>query len=374
MRRALILIFFSSLIVCGASAQSAERDSTLIRKVSKVVRNTGRSVRRHFREANATDESYIAPNTHDFTVMLENSSWFEHCRLRGKTGRPGSGDYQQIGFAPRPSFKLGLYFGWKWIFLGYSVDVGDLGSRRHNKVKKTDIQFSLYTSQVGLDLYYRKTGNNFRIRSVGGFDLPHSVRSSCLKPFDGLRSCLKGFNAYYIFNHHKFSYPAIYSQSTRQLKSAGSVMAGLSYSRQKFSFDYSRLPLPLRGKLCDAMKLSMVRYSDYNVSLGYGYNWALKHNWALNASLLPAIGYKKSKVYAGDWELSSQTSRWVDDIDFDLVTRFGIVWNNDKTYFGVNFVSHTYDYSKERFSLTDTFASLKVYVGFNFWKRSKYRE
>lgn len=369
--RVLVVISLLSVLASGVSAQSVEKDSTLVRKVSKAVRETGRSVRRHFREANATDDSYIAPNTHDFTIMLENSSWFEHCKLRGKNGK---GDIQQIGFAPRPSFKLGLYFGWKWIFLGYSVDVGDLGSDRHNKEKKTDIQFSLYTSQLGLDLYYRKTGNNFRIRSASGFDMPRYVKKGCMVPFDGLRSDVRGFNVYYIFNHHKFSYPAIYSQSTRQLKSAGSVMAGLSYSRQKFSFDYSRLPSAMLDVLFDAMKVGRVRYYDYNISVGYGYNWALKHNWAVNASLLPAVGYKKSKVYAGQKEFSGHTSKWVDDINFDLVTRFGVVWNNDKTYFGVNFVSHTYDYNKERFSLTDTFATLKVYVGFNFWKRSKYRE
>jgi len=34
---------------------------------------------------------------------------------------------------------------------------------------------------------------------------------------------------------------------------------------------------------------------------------------------------------------------------------------------------HTYDYRKEDFSLTNTFGTLRVYVGLNFWKKKEYR-
>lgn len=62
---------------------------------------------------NATDTAYILPNKYNLTLMLEQSTWFEHYRL-GISGNDGN---QILGFAPKVNTKLGLYFGWRWIFL-----------------------------------------------------------------------------------------------------------------------------------------------------------------------------------------------------------------------------------------------------------------
>ena len=64
-------------------------------------------------------------------------------------------------------------------------------------------------------------------------------------------------------------------------------------------------------------------------------------------------------------------TKWVNDINFDLITRAGITWNNTKYYVGATFILHTYDYRKDKFSMTNSFGSLKIYAGFNFWKRKK---
>ena len=82
----------------------------------------------------------------------------------------------------------------------------------------------------------------------------------------------QGLNAYWIFNYKKFSYPAAYSQSTNQRKSAGSLMAGFSYSQHNISFDYEKLPGEVRVQLHDALLFKKVKYSDYSINVGYGYN------------------------------------------------------------------------------------------------------
>ena len=64
-------------------------------------------------------------------------------------------------------------------------------------------------------------------------------------------------------------------------------------------------------------------------------------------------------------------TEWIKDINFDLITRAGITWNNRKYYVGATFILHTYDYRKDSISMTNSFGSLKIYAGFNFWKRKK---
>lgn len=335
---------------------------TLTEGLATTVRHTGRKIRKVGKEFNAIDTAYISPNLYNLAFMLEHSGWYEHYRLGGKD----SGGSQSLSFSPNASFKLGVYFGWRWIFLGYSFDVQDLFGGHKDKAKKTETALNLYSSKFGVDLYYRKTGSDFKIRSTSGFDLVSPLGNP---DFDGLQSRIKGLNAYWIFNYKRFSYPAAYSQSTNQRRNAGSLMAGFSYSRHDLSFDYDKLPGEVRAQLRNALLFHKVKYADYSINVGYGYNWVFAKNCLANLSLLPAIAYKKSKT-----DDKPDDNHWTKDINFDLITRAGIVWNNSKYFVGASLVMHTYDYRKKDFSLTNTFGTVRVYAGFNFWKKKEYRE
>ena len=367
----LLLSFF--LYILNASAQEEiKKDTTaqnstgvlvnLTDGIATTVRHTGRKIRKVGKEFNAVDTTFISPNLYNLAFMLEHSSWYEYYRLRSNSN---NGE-QSISFSPNANFKLGVYFGWRWIFLGYSFDVKDIFGGHKNKAKKTEMALNLYSSKFGVDLYWRKTGSDFKIRSYNGFQLNTPTKNM---DFNGFQSKIKGLNAYWIFNYKRFSYPAAYSQSTNQRKSAGSLMAGFSYSQHNISFDYDKLPTAMRDQLHNALLFKKVKYSDYSLCLGYGYNWVFAKNWVSNLSLLPAIAYKKSKIN----DTPQPHTHWIKDINFDLITRASIVYNNSKYFAGAALVMHTYDYRKEDFSLTNTFGTLRVYVGLNFWKKKEYR-
>ena len=367
----LLLSFF--LYILNASAQEEiKKDTTaqnskgvlvnLTDGIATTVRHTGRKIRKVGKEFNAVDTTFISPNLYNLAFMLEHSSWYEYYRLGSNSN---NGD-QSISFSPNANFKLGVYFGWRWIFLGYSFDVKDIFGGHKNKAKKTEMALNLYSSKFGVDLYWRKTGSDFKIRSYNGFQLNTPTKNM---DFNGFQSKIKGLNAYWIFNYKRFSYPAAYSQSTNQRKSAGSLMAGFSYSQHNISFDYDKLPTEMRDQLHNALLFKKVKYSDYSLCLGYGYNWVFAKNWVSNLSLLPAIAYKKSKIN----DTPQPHTHWIKDINFDLITRASIVYINSKYFAGAALVMHTYDYRKEDFSLTNTFGTLRVYVGLNFWKKKEYR-
>ena len=314
---------------------------------------------------NATDTNYIQPNKYNLTMMLEQSTWFEHYHLSG-TGENGN---QLLGFAPKVNTKLGVYFGWRWIFLGYSFDLASLFKKEREK-PRTEMVFNLYSAKFGVDLYYRKTGSNFRITTCKNFDNAEKYIGT---NFNGFNSKIKGLNAYYIFNSEKYSYPAAYSQSTNQKKSCGSLMAGFAFSQHDITFDQSKLPQEIKDQIRPSLNFNKLAYTDFNLSLGYGYNWVFAKNCLLNISLLPAIGYKKARINDTLTTPNSDWTQWVKDINFDLITRAGITWNNSKYYVGATLILHTYDYRKDNFSMTNSFGSLKIYAGFNFWKRKQYR-
>ena len=331
--------------------------------VATVVRHTGRKIRKEVKDFNAIDTLYITPNLYNLAFMLEHSTWYEHYQLGNNAGT----ESQYLNFSPSLGTKLGVYFGWRWIFLGYTFDVEDLFGGNKNKTKKKEMSLNIYSSKFGIDLYYRKTGNDFKLRSINGFHQDFKELQNI--QFDGLRSTINGVNAYWIFNHKKFSYPAAYSQSTNQRRSAGSFMAGFSYSQHKISFDCEKLPASVLQQLSPSLRFNHIKYSDYSLGFGYGYNWVFAKNWVSNLSLLPGIGYKKSRIDDNDFKGES----WIKDINFDFITRAAIVYNNAKYYVGASVVLHTYDYRKPNLSVTNSFGTLRIYAGFNFWPKKEFR-
>lgn len=324
---------------------------------------------------NDVDTMYIEPQHYNYTVMLQNTNTYE-----GYTFKSASG--QSISFAPRPTMKIGPYIGWRWLFLGYTFDINNI----HGGKNKKEFDLSLYTSMIGIDLYYRKSGDNYRINSC---NIVGSGSHNALKgvPFTGINSSIKGFDIYYIFNHRKFSYPAAFSQTNCQKKSYGSPLLGIGYTNHKVSLDYERLQETLRDYASkrpdlDADKLvvdsglmfNSVEYSSFSFSGGYAYNWVFAKNCLLSASLSLAVAYKQSE---GDRSLSENKNRRefnFKNFNLDGIGRFGFVWNNRKWYVGASSVMHAYNYKKSRFSTMSYIGSLNVYAGVNFGKKSEYKK
>lgn len=366
----LYVIFLLVMATANATAanEDIQPDTVTAMKKNTVFRRIGRVFTNIFRDFNRIDTNYIERQHYNYTVMLQNTTTYEEYRIKSKSG-------QSFTFAPRPTVKIGPYVGWRWIFLGYAVDV----SRFDNSENKKELDLSLYSSLVGIDLYYRKTGNNYRIRKAYMGD---GIDNNILKgtPFSGLNVKIKGFDVYYIMNHRKFSYPAAFSQSTCQKRSCGSPLLGIGYMTQDISLDYTELERVITEKLHsnpeyngsditldDGMKFNNVKYTSYSISGGYAYNWVFARNWLLAASLSVGLAYKKSD---GDRVDKNHFLRdfSFNDINFDGIGRFGLVWNNTKWYAGASTILHSQNYHKDQFSTNSMFGSLNIYVGINFGK------
>lgn len=362
--RGLLLAF---LLLASAPSFGGEcNDSVAKVKKNTIFRRVGRVFTKIFRGFNDVDTNYIEPQHYNYTVMLQNTNTYELYKLTSKSG-------QSITFSPKPSMKIGPYVGWRWLFLGYTFDVKHISNGNNKK----ELDLSLYSSLFGIDLYYRKTGNDYRIREA---HLRDDVGKTILKgvPFSGLTVGIKGFDVYYIFNHKKFSYPAAFSQSTRQKRSCGSALLGIGYTSHSIDLDYDALKSTidenlqkhgLTAQLDSGMSFNHVQYSSYSISGGYAYNWVFARNWLFAASISAAIAYKRT---ASDLEYKSGSSLRdfsFNDINLDGIGRFGIVWNNDKFYAGASSILHSYNYKKSQFSTNNMFGSLNFYFGINIGRK-----
>ena len=364
MRLSVLSLF---LLLCITMAAA---DTCRTRKPATVARSIGRFFTSIFREFNHVDTNYIERQRYNYAVMLQHTTTYETYTLKSESG-------QSVKFAPEPSNRIGPYVGWRWVFLGYTLDVNHLSNS--NRRKEYDI--SLYSSLFGIDFYYRKTGNDYHITDT---NLGEGYAKDILDgtDFGGLSASIKGFDLYYIFNHRKFSYPAAYSQSTVQRRSAGSFLAGIGYTRHEINLDYEELQDVVREgvsiatdgavtdfELDEGLNFGNVRYTSFSFTGGYAYNWVFARNCLFNASLSAGLSYKTSSA-----SLFSEGQGIAEGFDFkncsvDGVGRFGFVWNNTKYFAGASALFHTYNYKRSQFSANSMFGNIYIYAGFNFGKR-----
>lgn len=334
-------------------------------------------IRRIIRGFDRLDTNYIEPQHYVFTVMMQSTYTYDYYTLRSaESGK------QSISFASDGIFKIGPYFGWKWFFAGYTFSIGHSNFSK----AKTEIDLSLYSSQVGIDLFYRRTGSDYKLRNV---DLGKGIDSSPLEgvPFMGVKAGITGFNLYYIFNHGRFSYPAAFAQSTQQKISCGSWMAGIGYTRNSLDFNYDEFDNLAKQKLApqkievdSSLMFNSARYYDFIVSGGYAYNWVFARNWLLGASGQVALAYTQSKGESYEREKNKKDSPSVlrpfssTHLNPNLIGRFGIVYNNMRWYAGFSAIIHSNFYFESRFNTNNTFGNMNVYVGYNFGLKKKYRK
>jgi len=341
-------------MLCGGIFQriSAQSDSTLLDRTYEVVKEFSR-----------VDTNYVEPQRFNFQLMLWGKHTYESYTLYNDDG-------QSIVFSPKPSIKVGPYFGWRFLVLGYTFDISHASSDG-----KKELDLSLYSNKVGVDFYYRETGSNYRIRDV--YAAEHTTLPTLHNAnFDGFDASIKGLDVYYIVNHRRFSYPAAFSQSTVQRRSAGSPMFGLGYTRHSIDIDWQRLADimtqrsgPQYAELMDStLSFSKVKYTDVSFSGGYGYNWVFARNWLFASSLSIAVAYKHatSDVQRERFRLRDFS---FSNFNLDGVARFGLVWNNTRWFAGASAIFHSYNYRKEKFATNTVFGSLNLYVGFNFDRR-----
>jgi hypothetical protein len=133
-------------------------------------------------------------------------------------------------------------------YLGFSLNASLNPAKLMGKYSDYELNFNSYGRRFGFDVIYQDAKN-----FSGWHD--HEGMGRITLP-DGLLSVKTlNLNAFYVFNSRRFSYPAAFSQSFIQRRSAGSFLLAASAMGQRAALDWQQ-----------PMKLKMT-----NIALGAGY-------------------------------------------------------------------------------------------------------
>jgi len=373
-RAAAPLCPIADAIADSATVQTVATDTaTAPAKKRGFWQRVNRSLDAMLRSFSEKDTNYIEPQHYHFAAMVQHTQVYQYTRLKLNSGNT-------LTLSPDVIFKLGPYFGWKWVFLGYTVDVKNL----FKSTGGTYIDLSLYSNQVGLDVYYIDNGDNFKIRH---FKIAGDIDTGALdgEQMVGLSETSKGFNLYYITNHHKFSYPAAFSQSTRQKRSAASALVGIGYSHHKIGLDYQRFLDMVNEKIPNLQEqvnassevtldrvysldsdVKGIDYRSFTLSGGWGYNWVLTRNLLLAGSLQGGLSYNVTDTEYEEGFSHVWRNLSFENVALDFTARLGFVYNNDRWFTGFSAIMHNYNYRTESFRTRNFYGTINIYAGVNF--------
>ena len=164
MNKYIVTLFLGILFLTLPQQGAAQENNRLTKETKVAMEKLGKAL-------NTTDSAYIEPNHYNLTFMVEQSFWQERYRL----GAQRANGRQTISLAPEPTPKIGVYFGWRWIFLGVSASIPELFHKKTSSSSKKEYVFNLYSARFGVDLFYRVSGHDFKIKSYSGFNLPDDL-------------------------------------------------------------------------------------------------------------------------------------------------------------------------------------------------------
>ena len=179
---------------------------------------------------------------------------------------------------------LSMAVAYRGLGLGVAVNPAKFAG----KCKDFEYNLNSYSNRYGFDVVFlsSKTYHGYKASDAQRIDIKKGQIS---------QNALN-LNFYYAFNYRRFSFPAAFSQSYIQKRSAGSWMIGAS-------FDGSKTEL----------SNMTIRLNEFAVGAGYAYNLVIARHWLCHLSALPTLtiyshDYTKTRTSANEDNAQTATS------------------------------------------------------------------
>ncbi|MCR5180954.1 MAG: DUF4421 domain-containing protein [Bacteroidaceae bacterium] len=257
------------------------------------------------------DTTYLARPVQDFTFKARMNT--------SGNGIDTYGTFNGNEFNNRLETDHNITTSFGITYRGISLALSLNPSKLSGKNRNTEFNISFYNNRYGLEASYQDA------RDYHGWSEITGQRTDF--PSDVVTSRLLNLNAYYVFNHRRFSFPAAFTQSYLQLRNAGSWMLSFSCLAGEIN---ARHDATIQNP---AIRL---RLGDIGVGGGYGYNWVLPHNWLLHGSALPTLVVGSFSRLELDGELEKVPYTFP---KFILTERVAILhYFNEQHFAGITFV------------------------------------
>ncbi len=225
----------------------------------RVVKRADSLLTARYRRGNV-DTAYVTRPATNWTLTARLNMYATLLEMEGKQDGTPFTSKMQADY--KTTFSVGVNY------LGVAVSLSLNPAKLLGKYKDFEVNLSSYGRRWGFDVGYQDARNFtgwYQDEGEPRIELPPEVLT--MKALNA--------NAYYVLNHRRFSYPAAFSQSYIQRRSAGSFLLGLS-------------GLHMQAETSGTFE-SLLKMTNIGLGAGYGYNWVPWRNWLFHLSVLPTL-------------------------------------------------------------------------------------
>ncbi len=251
------------------------------------------------------DTAYIGRPPGRLTLKVRTNvsgaNYYVDSRIEGKEGSA------RLHTAHKATISLGASY--RGISAGLTLNPGSLSGRN----KDMEINVNAYSNRYGIDIVYQdsKTLSGASLFSGKDVFLERGMADFKTLIVDG----------YYAFNGRRFSYPAAFSQSYIQKRSAGSWLVGFSYLGGRIRTTSS--------KPADAPDMRIYA-GHFAIGGGYGYNLVVRKRLLLHLSTLPTLVVTNRNNIEVNGVRQDMNTQFPDII---FTGRASVVYHFNKKYF-----------------------------------------
>lgn len=286
------------------------------------------------------DTLYIGRPDARWTIKLRTNLSGAQLKFNGSKNQiPFNGDL-------RADYRgtLSVAVAYRGIAVGLAVNPAKLAG----KSKDNEFNLNSYSNKFGFDVVLLSS------RTYHGSVETNGVSSDINK--GQLKRKAVNLNFYYAFNGRRFSFPAAFSQSYVQKRSAGSFMLGMSMDGQ-YTDAYDVMTNSGVGN-------AKMRIYALGIGAGYGYNLVVGRHWLFHLSTLPTFDVLLRSYIETDEGKVNLHYRFPSVI---IVGRGAAVYSWKNKFFGATMV---FNYSsvgdEDRLQIKRAKERLRFFYGFRF--------
>lgn len=422
--RAYLLVFFFMFFAANTEAEnnltySSQSDTTVVGlKETKAHKSFGRILVSPFKwivkNWSDYDPHYAIPSFYNWSAQLLNTTSSEWMSMDNGIAK--------VDMRSKLSNKIGAYFGWRWLVYGFSVDVTS-SKALEGKRRKTEFDMSINSNLVNIDLFHRRTGGDFSLTALDmrGYSQYDKDLANKFNVGDEIRYKVDGININFFLNHRKYSNPASATGGAVQLRSAGSPIVGIGFTRQvlksnlsNFFVDYASMNMGyvinspddfLTLVLADIDNIGMyingipsnIRINDLHLQLGYAQNIVFSPRLMLGLSLIGSPGFKWMSLDNYDSYLWSFAPQIVDffngfedesenitiedvqyrqksrHVGFDVFARASLRYSLNQWRIGLAINGSNFLYNHDDLKFNSHYGNATLSVTYNFGRKKDYR-
>ncbi len=299
---------------------------------------------------NSYDTAYVAPTGKNWKLIVDSTNDRQRYAYLFDIQSHDRRDF--VNICSNLAYDFGIRLSFMAVSIGYTWRIDEIMNRSNNP--RSTFNFSFTCARFSAEIMSQNVTGNTYIDRFAYYKDGKRVHI----PLDNTNRRSLNVGAYYFFNHRKYSHAAAYCYSKYQKRSAGTFLLGARYIQQYLTIDLSDLPADILAYKPQALGLiNTYKFHDICLQGGYAYNLALPHNWLINFTFLPGLGFRRSLI-------SRQTP--AEMVATNIDARFATVYNHRALFatfqarFIGNFIFNT-DYT---FLNGSEFFSLKLGVRF----------